>query len=55
MFLMEKRGIKLSEFVAVMFSGGEIPRRPNGSSSSHPKNNIVLGPRSVSLAQNKTD
>ena len=35
-----KHGIRLSGFVVVMFSFGEIPRRPSDSSSSHLKNSV---------------
>ena len=38
--------------LAVMFSVGEIPRRPSEPCSSHLIVNVVLGPRAVSLTQN---
>ena len=45
-YLTKKRLV----FVALMFSVGEIPRKPSDPSSSYPKNNVSLGPRAVSLA-----
>ena len=43
-----------SGFVTVMFSVGEISRRPNEPSSSHLKNNVVLGLRIIFPAPNWT-
>ena len=47
-----KRSVKISGFVAVMFSIGEIPRRPSDLCPFHLENNDFLGPHAVSLTQN---
>ena len=48
----DTRSTEFSGFVAVMFSLGEIPRKPSDLSSSYLKNNVFSGPRAGSLAQN---
>ena len=49
---LKKQNLEFSRFVAVVFSIGKTSRRSSDPSSSHPKNNVFLGPQEVSLTQN---
>ena len=50
--LTEDAELRFQDLWLFVLSFGEIPRRPSDPSSSHRKNNVILGPHKVSLAQN---